>query len=304
MEGLRHFWAIFTLPDNIPISALLVLVPFFTWIAFRQAFETDREIARGKTPAEAVLGPEAGLPEKLHVWPYLLRAEFLSAIACMIIMMVWSIVLDAPLEEPANANITPNPSKAPWYFLGLQELLVYFDPWIAGVVLPTIIIVGLMAIPYIDVNPKGVGYYTWKERRFAISLFCLGFIIMWVSFIILGTFMRGPGWMLFMPWQPWDKHMVLAEVNRDLAEFIGIDSRGLVGSLLGAVFCGSWFLAWLVAPWFWLKKNRPEILARLGPIRYVVVSQLFASMMFVLLKVVLRLAFAVKYFWVTPWFNV
>ena len=82
--------------------------------------------------------------------------------------MVWSITLNAPLEEPANPNLTMNPSKAPWYFLGLQEMLVYFDPWIAGVVMPTLIIVGLMVIPYIDTNPLGSGYYTWKQRKFSI----------------------------------------------------------------------------------------------------------------------------------------
>ena len=68
--------------------------------------------------------------------------------------MIWSILLPAPLEQPANPADSPNPSKAPWYFLGLQEMLVYFDPWLAGVVFPTLIVVGLMAIPYIDTNPQ------------------------------------------------------------------------------------------------------------------------------------------------------
>ncbi len=72
-----------------------------------------------------------------------------------VVLVVWSIGLKAPLEEPANSAMAPNPSKAPWYFLGLQEMLVYFDPWMAGVVLPGLIIVGLMAIPYIDTNPQG-----------------------------------------------------------------------------------------------------------------------------------------------------
>ena len=82
-------------------------------------------------------------------------------------LMVWSLTLNAPLEEPSNPNVTMNPAKAPWYFLGLQEMLVYFDPWIAGVIMPTLIIVGLMAVPYIDNNPLGNGYYTYRQRRFA-----------------------------------------------------------------------------------------------------------------------------------------
>src|SRR6266513_1683221 len=123
------------------------------------------------------------VPDKVHTWPYLVRLEMLVGTFVMAFMTVWSIVVDAPLEEPANPTKTPNPSKAPWYFLGLQEILVYFDPWFAGVVLPSLIIVGLMVIPYVDINPKGNGYYTWSERKFAISPFLVGFIGLWVGMI-------------------------------------------------------------------------------------------------------------------------
>jgi len=121
-------------------------------------------------------------------------------------------------KEPANPNLTMNPAKAPWYFLGLQEMLVYFDPWIAGVVMPTLIIVGLMVIPYIDTNPLGAGYYTWKQRKFAIGTFLFGFIILWVSMIFIGTFIRGPGWQWFWPGQTWDHNRLIYEVNRDLPD--------------------------------------------------------------------------------------
>src|SRR3989339_435814 len=126
---------------------------------------------------------------ELPTWPYLVRKEFLAAIICTIILIVWSILLDAPLEELSDPTLTPNPAKAPWYFLGLQEMLVYFDPWIAGVVFPTLIIIGLMAIPYIDFNPKGNGYYTLKERKFAMLTFCFGFHILWILLIIVYFFM-------------------------------------------------------------------------------------------------------------------
>ena len=118
------------------------------------------EAEKTKTKAKA---KDADLPSRIHTWPYLVRLEFLCALIVMIVMTVWSITLDAPTEEAANPNRTPNPSKAPWYFLGLQEMLVYFDPWMAGVVLPSLIIVGLMVIPYVDINPRGNGYYTVKE---------------------------------------------------------------------------------------------------------------------------------------------
>ena len=111
----------------------------------------------------------------------------------------------APLEPLADPNKTPNPSKAPWYFVGLQELLVYFDPWIAGVVLPTLIIVGLMAIPYIDKSPHGIGEYNYKDRKFAVIVFSLG-TAFWFILIIVGYFFRGPSWQWYWPWESWEIH--------------------------------------------------------------------------------------------------
>lgn len=155
--------------------------------------------------------------EKVDVWPHLVSREFLAALLVTVVLFVWSMLMNAPLEAEANLNVTPNPSKAPWYFVGLQELLVYFDPWIAGVVLPTLIIVGLMAIPYVDANPRGVG--TWpamrwkragglpvwwvaKERPFAVSVFMLG-VVMWFVLIFIGTYDRGPNWEWYWPWEDW-----------------------------------------------------------------------------------------------------
>src|SRR4030088_2177205 len=129
------------------------------------------------------------LPDKVHTWPYLVRAEFISGCVMILGLLIWSIVIDAPLEEPSNPSKTPNPSKAPWYFLGLQEMLVYFDPWIAGVVLPSLIIVGLMVVPYVDINPRGNGYYTWRERKFAIGTFVFGFLVLWVGMMFVGVFL-------------------------------------------------------------------------------------------------------------------
>ena len=301
---MENLLLIISKPDNIPIIILFLSVPLCTLVAFREAFKNDKAISEGKTPVEAVLGAEVNLPEKLHVWPYLLRAEFLSAVICTILLLVWSIALNAPLESPANANITPNPSKAPWYFLGLQELLVYFDPWIAGVVLPTGIVVGLMAIPYVDVNPKGNGYYTWMERKFSITVFCFGFLVMWVSLIIIGTFIRGPGWMWFWPWNHWDHTKVIAETNRDLSDLIGIASNSPAGLVIGLGFIGAWFVAWVAVPFAVMKAKKAEILTKLGIERYLVVALLMGSMAFVVLKVLLRLVLSVKYILVTDWFNV
>ncbi|MCH8055314.1 MAG: cytochrome C, partial [Deltaproteobacteria bacterium] len=125
--------------------------------------------------------------DKIYTWPHLVRMEFLLTIFVMVVLIIWAVVIDAPLEEPANPTRTPNPSKAPWYFLGLQEMLVYFDPWIAGVLMPTLILVGLMIIPYVDTNPLGNGYYTFRQRKFAILTFCFGFIVLWLSMVFIGT---------------------------------------------------------------------------------------------------------------------
>ena len=135
------------------------------------------------------------------VWPDLVYTELICMIAISALLIFWAIWLQAPLEEPASSVKTPNPSKAPWYFLGLQEMLVYYDPWMAGVVLPSLIIVGLMAIPYIDFNKAGNGYYTIKERMFAYLTFQFGFLELWVTLIILGTLLRGPNWNFFGPYE-------------------------------------------------------------------------------------------------------
>src|SRR3977135_1534235 len=117
----------------------------------------DQDEEKGQSGRARAALPAADLPDKVHTWPYLVRAEFIAGCILLLVLMVWSITVDAPMEDPANPTKTPNPSKAPWYFLGLQEMLVYFDPWMAGVVLPSLIIVGLMCIPDGDKNPKGKG---------------------------------------------------------------------------------------------------------------------------------------------------
>ena len=239
----RQFWQICSAPDNVPIVGLIPLLVFYIFLAWRQAKANDALIGQlegdpaiAKTHHRKTWPFQPGWQREIHVWPFLLRMEFLAAIIVTIILMVWSITLNAPLEEPANPNLTMNPAKAPWYFLGLQEMLVYFDPWIAGVVMPTLIIFGLMVIPYIDTNPLGCGYYTWKQRKFAICTFLFGFVILWISMIFIGTFIRGPGWQWFWPGQTWDHNRLIYEVNRDLPDLFGITSnlgKGLFGAHRG-----------------------------------------------------------------------
>ena len=194
-----NFNRIITKPDNVPIIILLFSVIFFSWLSLRRAYLNDERIKAGLPPMEGDAGKQ-----KVHVWPDLVYVELICIILFTAFLIFWSIGILAPIEEPAATARTPNPSKAPWYFLGLQELLVYFDPWIAGVLLPSFIVVGLMAIPYVDRNPKGNGYYTFEERAFSISFFWVGFLGFWISFVILGTFLRGPNWSFFGPFEYWE----------------------------------------------------------------------------------------------------
>lgn len=138
---------------------------------------------------------KAAPQDKVHVWPHLLSIEFVAALACLSFVFVFSIFVNAPLLELANFNQTPNPSKAPWYFLGLQELLALFHPMVAGVLLPGIGLAGLALSPYIDRNPSAKP----EDRKFAVSLFTV-FLMSCAVLTIIGSFFRGPGQLFIMPW--------------------------------------------------------------------------------------------------------
>lgn len=133
--------------------------------------------------------------DKVHVWPHLLAAEFVAALVITAFTLIFSIFVNAPLLELANVNQTPNPSKAPWYFLGLQELLTMFHPMVAGVTIPGMGIFLLILAPYIDHNPSNKP----EDRKFAISLFTI-FMMFWTVLVIIGSFFRGPGQNFVAPW--------------------------------------------------------------------------------------------------------
>jgi hypothetical protein len=309
---LHQLWVIISTPDNVPIASLLLLMPFYTWYAFKQAFANDKLIeqleadpAMAKTHHRKVFPYKPEWPKEVHVWPYLLRIEFLAALIVTTVLFIWAITLNAPLEEPANPSLTMNPSKAPWYFLGLQEMLVYFDPWMAGVILPTVIIIGLMAIPYIDNNPLGNGYYTYKQRRFALWTFNFGFLGLWVLMVIIGTFIRGPGWMWFWPGMTWDHSRLVFELNRDLHDLVGITS--MPGKIIfGAIATG----AYAVAAGFGCHKLitstefSRKAYEKLTLLQYATMQLLLILMLLLPFKMILRHLFRIKYIWVTPWFNI
>jgi len=288
-----NFRLIITKPDNVPIVGLIFLLVFFVWYSMKEAVLNDRRMAKGDGPIEKAES------DRVWVWPDLVYTELISLILCSVVLIVWSILLKAPLEQPANRAVTPNPSKAPWYFLGLQEMLVYFDPWLAGVVLPGLIIVGLIAIPYIDKNEKGNGYYTFNERKVEITLFLFGFVVLWCSLIVLGTFLRGPNWNFFGPFEYWDLHKLEALTNVNLSEYFWV--RMLRGSLPSAWIVrelpGLLLVLFYVAvlPVILGKKVFKSYYDRLGAPRYYVTVFLFLMMMALPIKMLLRWIFNLKY---------
>ena len=133
--------------------------------------------------------------DKVHVWPHLLIVEFGAALFITAFTTIFSIFVNAPLLELANVNKTPNPSKAPWYFLGLQELLTMFHPMVAGVTIPGMGIFLLILAPYLDKNPSNKP----EDRKFAISLMTVH-LMFWAVLVIIGSFFRGPGFNFTKPW--------------------------------------------------------------------------------------------------------
>ena len=300
-----NFYTIAAKPDNVPIVGLIFLIAFFTWLATSRAVENDDRIARG----EPTLEHEGS--EKVLVWPDLVYTELICMVALTAFMLLWGIGLEAPLEEPASSVKTPNPSKAPWYFLGLQEMLVYFDPWMAGVVMPSMIVVGLMAIPYLDFNPKGMGYYTIAERKFSYLTYQFGFLLLWIVLIVLGTFLRGPNWNIYSPYELWDVHKVEALNNVDLSQYFWISGMNMAmprapnGSSvpvqlfyiaqrewLGIVLVLGYFV--LLPPFLAITVFR-KYYAKMGFVRFMLMSNLLLFMLLLPIKMILRWTVNLKY---------
>ncbi|MBU1226365.1 MAG: menaquinol oxidoreductase [Actinobacteria bacterium] len=166
---------------------------------------TQPQLAAGRR----VLGIVPGTPatgtrkepdrdEMVMVWPHLLVRHAVAALAVLAVVLVLAVLFDAPLREIANPTNTPNPEKAPWYFAALQELLSLFHPQVAGVLVPTAILVGLAALPYIDRNPET----SPGRRKVVVATFTI-FLVLWVVLTVIGFAFRGPNWDWVWPWVEW-----------------------------------------------------------------------------------------------------
>jgi hypothetical protein len=314
-----NYRSIVAKPDNVPISMMVISVFFCIWLGFRRAALNDTRTAQGLPLMEE------DKDDKVLVWPDLVYTELICLVLATAGLMVWAIVSKAPLEQPANPGYAPNPAKAPWYFLGLQEMLVYFDPWMAGVVYPGLIILGLAAMPFIDTNPKGNGYFTVRERPFALATWLFGFLILWVVLIFFGTFLRGPNWNFFGPYEFWDVHKQAALNNINISDiwWIKVCHRSLpnasdlpwtnslptwmqqliVGGYrewLGFVLVGGFFV---IVPAILRATVFKRMYENMGTIRYTIMILLLLFMALMPLKMVLRWLFNLKYFIYFPEFN-
>jgi menaquinol-cytochrome c reductase cytochrome b/c subunit len=160
----------------------------------------DGQRVLGVVPGLPAVGTEK-VPERqrlVFTWPNLTVRHAVAALAVILLVLVVSLLFNAPLKEIANPAITPNPEKAPWYFVGLQELLSLLHPMIAGVLLPTLLVGGLFVLPYIDRNPSRKA----KCRKVAVWIFTL-FLVSWVVFTVIGFAFRGADWGWVWPWIEW-----------------------------------------------------------------------------------------------------
>jgi menaquinol-cytochrome c reductase cytochrome b/c subunit len=141
---------------------------------------------------------EKGPDNTLQSWPHLMVRELLLFLLVCVVVLGVSLLFNAPLEEAANPLHSTNPAKAPWYFVGIQELVSY-SAFLGGIVAPAVIVLSLLFLPYLDRNPKGTGVWFSRDRRLATFLFSV-FVFAMVVLILIGQFLRGPNWALYLPW--------------------------------------------------------------------------------------------------------
>jgi hypothetical protein len=270
----ENFASIVMKADNVPIVGLIFLLAFFTWLATSQAVVNDERIKQGLPPLEKIND------EKVLVWPDLVYTELI----CMVAVSA---------------------------FLGLQEMLVYFDPWYAGVVLPSMVVFGLMAMPYLDFNKKGNGYYSIEERKFSYLVYQFGFFELWITLIILGTFLRGPNWNFFGPFEYWTPYKVEVLNNVDLPQMFWVNlldrplprvpqGAGLltqVGTILlreapGLALLGAYLV--LLPPLLAVTVFR-KFFAKMGFLRYMIMANLMLLMLTLPLKMILRWTLNLRY---------
>jgi hypothetical protein len=232
-------------------------------------------------------------------WPHLLRLELVATLATMLFVAWWAIGLEVPLGPVADPGVTPKVAKAPWFFVGIQEMLQYFDAWLAGAVLPLLMIGGLCALPYIDHDTRESGRYTLRRRPVALAV-TLALVGLWILPMVVGLLLRGENWSLQPVWGPQEIDVPpVHEPLLSLGALINLEGAGQ--HLLGGSLILGPFIALALA---WRRARRRPWAARLGLGRYLVAGSLLLVAVGVLLKVALHVTLDIRYLWVTPWFRI
>ena len=287
-----------TEPDNIPVTMMIFSLAFVLWIALRRAAVNDAHLDRGQPI------PDADPEDRVTTWPNLVFLELIALVICTVGLIVWSILIRAPLEPPADPTHSPNPAKAPWYFVGLQELLVYFDPWIAGALVPALIVIGLCALPYLDRNPEGNGSYTLTRRGPAVTIFVGAWVLLWVVPIVIGAFLRGPNWSLFGPFETPDPlrppPMTYANFSERAWGFLGAPGMADLdgsGRMLFRELPGIAFLTVYAVGTAWAVKTTlfKRAYAQMGFTRFAIMTVLLLAMGLLPIKMLLRWLLEVQY---------
>jgi hypothetical protein len=210
--------------------------------------------------------------EKVPVWPDLVYRETIAILIAMLGLGIISMLIDAPLESIADPSFSTNPSKAPWYFLGLQELMVYFSPWVAGVAIPTLVVVALMSLPYLDLKAKnkGIVSFPWGQ---AIRLTFTAGLILWIILTLIGMAFRGPNW-------DWQFPFIAAGFNEKQGQAVGD---------LGWVYPISIFI-FLILAFLLRRKKIDDEINRFGFIRLVFVYFTAAAIFLIIFKVIIYIA--------------
>jgi hypothetical protein len=296
-------------PDALALLLLVLLIGATVAVGVVAGRRRDARERKGRSPAarrsgatEDTAGPTESDGEALTTWPHLLRAELLAGLLALLLVTWWAILLEVPLGAPADPAVTPALAKAPWFFIGVQELLQYFDAWLAGAVLPLLMVFGLCALPYLDVSPEANGCYTLRRRPVALVVVA-ALIVMWLLPMVVGELLRGEHWALQPVWQqpPLSPDLPPPQPPPALATRLGLE--GGAGQVLGAVTCLFPYL-FMALTWPRLRRRFPESIGRMGRVRYGVAGFLVVSAVGVLVKVLLVATLDVRYLWVTPWFRI
>jgi hypothetical protein len=283
-------------PDAVALLLLVALVALTLAVGLVAG---RRREARPDTEEQQA----AELGQLVSTWPSLLRLELLAAMVTMLVVTWWAIGLQVPLGPQADPSITPTVAKAPWFFIGIQEMLQYFDAWLAGVILPLLSVVGLCALPYLDVSDAGSGRYTWRNRPLALAVI-VGLLLIWLVPALVGQLWRGENWELAAAWRsipPTQLKPAPLEASRlSLAGALGL--HGALEHVVGCVACLGPFAALaLLGPR--LARGRPR-LEEMGRGRVFFAGALVLVMLGVLVKVALHVTLGLHYLWVTPWFRI